>query len=85
MITAMLWNDTDPKLTPEQKINLGASHYGIKHGVAPNFCYVNRSTVLSTDQLGSIKIHRVPWVLPNDFWIGYSPAITASRFDTVTD
>jgi hypothetical protein len=74
MNIGMMWYDNDPKETLEAKIQRAADFYLKKHGVKPNFCFVNPGVTAQFGggelHVGSITLRPMRAVLPGHLWIG---------------
>lgn len=75
----LLWFDSSPNRTLEQKVQRAVDHYAAKFGRQPTVCYINKRSVPEREQgtvtafqmlVGSVQVSVLPSVLPNHFWLG---------------
>ena len=73
MKVGLLWFDSDPKRSLEEKIATAAQRYQVKFGTLPNTCYVNPDTVTEKRlNIGDLEVLAADNVLPNHFLLGVS-------------
>ena len=69
----LLWYDDDPRRDLDQKITDAVQRFVEKFGVTPDLCYVHPSTASQeVEEVGTVQLKTVPYVLPNHFLIGLS-------------
>lgn len=66
----LLWEDHDPKVTVEHKIEIAIKRYVDKLHTAPDICKVNSDLDFKPRKVGRVKIVRDKLVQPNHFLVG---------------
>lgn len=81
MHTGMLWLDTDPKRTLEQKIKRAVDYYLKKYQRVPELCLVHPSMLKGQDlkEWNGMTVRAWRPVLPGHLWIGIEDATDLSQ------
>jgi len=84
MNTGLLWYDSDPRRTLEDKIGRAARRYREKYGRWPNTCYVHPQAIAKPappeessghgikNARGEIRVLSAPNILLHHLWLGES-------------
>lgn len=70
LLIGMMWFDTDPLMTVEQKLYKAASHYQKKYGARPNRAYVDPGMLAEEATIAGMLVTPKRDVLRNNIWIG---------------
>lgn len=71
MDVGLMWFDNSNDKTPI-KVQRAAEYYQLKHGQAPNTCYLHPATNDGSAAPAGIEIRESRKILPNHFWLGVS-------------
>lgn len=64
----MLWHDSDPQKSPDQKISEAIAHFIKKYQQQPTRCAMR--SIPADLQIPGLLLESDPYILPADFWIG---------------
>ena len=73
MKTGLLWFDSNPDRSLEEKVRVAAERYAVKFGVSPNACFVNPELLGREEvHIGGVQVSAAPNILPHHFLLGVS-------------
>ena len=73
MKTGLLWFDSSPKRSLEEKVKAAAERYAVKFGVPPNACFVNPELLGRKEvHIDGVQVSGAPNILPHHFLLGVS-------------
>jgi hypothetical protein len=80
MHSGMLWYDSGPKDSLEDRLQRAIEYYRQKYGRAPTLCLVNQGTLEGLQaRIEGITVRPYGPMLPGHFWIGVEDQPTTRR------
>lgn len=72
MQVGMLWFDSEPESSFDERLSRAVDYYLGKYGARPDICYVHggEQEDESVERVDEVEVHTSSLVLPEHFWLG---------------